>query len=49
MRGSSSAARRAWSSAAAKPVFADGRVTAGENRGICLGRGPLRGSDGRDG
>jgi dihydropyrimidinase len=30
-------------------VFADGRVTAGENRGICLGRGPLRGSDGRDG
>ncbi len=30
-------------------VFVDGRVTAGENRGICLGRGPLRGSDGRDG
>ncbi len=30
-------------------VFADGNVKARENRGIYLNRGPLRGSDGRDG
>jgi dihydropyrimidinase len=30
-------------------VFAEGRVTAGENRGLYLGRGPLRGSNGRVG